>query len=171
MKKDSIVAASYRTIWISDVHLGNKASHAHDLLNFLCEARAERIYLVGDIVDMERLKWRPAFPEAHLKVIAALVHLASQGTDVIYIPGNHDHEFRSLVGREVMGMPVMLEAEHVMPTGERLLVHHGDVLDGRIRKGTNLDCGYRPGRSSSRSVRERWCLLLQASTIMPIQWP
>lgn len=133
------MAASYRTLWISDVHLGNKASHADDLLNFLTEVRAERIYLVGDIVDMERLKWRPAFPEAHLRVIAELVRLAGRGTEVIYIPGNHDYEFRGMTGRDICGIPVMLEAVHQTADEQNLLVMHGDVLDGRIRRGTNLE--------------------------------
>lgn len=139
MKKDSILAPSYRTLWISDVHLGTKSSRATDLLNFLTEARADRIYLVGDIVDLERMKVSPIFPKAHLSVIAKLVQLANQGTEVIYIPGNHDHEFRGTVGREICGIPVMFEASHELPTGEKLLVMHGDVLDGQIRRGTNLE--------------------------------
>ena len=133
------MALSYRSLWLSDVHLGTRASRAPELLDFLSEVQAEKIYLVGDIVDLERMKSKPMFPDTHMRVVAELARLAASGTEVIFIPGNHDHEFRSLVGRDVMGMPVMLEAEHVMPSGERLLVHHGDVLDGRIRKGTNLE--------------------------------
>lgn len=133
------MAASYRTLWISDVHLGTKASHARDLLNFLREVRAGRIYLVGDIVDLQRLKRAPLFPEEHLSVIAQLVRLAGNGTEVVYIPGNHDHEFRNMAGRDICGIPVKLEATHVTAAGKRLLVMHGDVLDGQIRKGTNLE--------------------------------
>ncbi len=139
MKKDSVLASSYRTLWLSDVHLGTKSSRADDLLNFLSAVRADRIYLVGDIVDLERMKVSPVFPGAHLDVIAQIVRLASRGSEVIYIPGNHDHEFRNAVGREICGIPVMLEASHELPTGEKLLVTHGDVLDGQIRKGTNLE--------------------------------
>ena len=101
MKKDSVLASNYRFVWISDVHLGTKSSRAIDLLNFLCEVRADRIYLVGDIVDLERMKVSPIFPEAHLEVIAAIVRLATRGSDVIYIPGNHDHQFRNAVGWEI----------------------------------------------------------------------
>ncbi len=133
------MALSYRSLWLSDVHLGTKASRANELLDFLSEVNAERIYLVGDIVDLEQMKSRPMFPETHMRVVTELAGLAASGTEVIFIPGNHDHEFRALAGRDVMGMPVMLEAEHIMPTGERLLVHHGDALDIRIRKGSNLE--------------------------------
>ena len=126
-------------MWISDVHLGTKSCRAIDLLNFLSEVRADRVYLVGDIVDLERMKVSPIFPEAHLEVIAEIVRLATRGSEVIYIPGNHDHQFRNAAGREICGIPVMFEASHELASGEKLLVTHGDVLDGQIRKGTNLE--------------------------------
>lgn len=133
------MTASYRTLWISDVHLGTHACRASDLLEFLGKVRADRLYLLGDIVDLQSLKSRPLFPAQHLAVIAAFVELARHGTDVVYIPGNHDCEFRNMVGRDICGIPVMLEACHTTPAGKRLLVTHGDVLDGAIRKGTNLE--------------------------------
>jgi UDP-2,3-diacylglucosamine pyrophosphatase LpxH len=150
------VAASYRTLWISDVHLGHSASHATDLLNFLEEVRAERIYLVGDIVDLARLKSRPCFPEAHLAVIAELVHLARRGTEVIYVPGNHDYEFRGMAGRDICGIPVVLEATHETALGRKLLVMHGDVLDGQIRNGTGLE----------RFGAAAYVMLMEANTII-----
>ena len=130
---------SYRTLWISDLHLGTEASRANELLDFLAEANAERIYLVGDIIDLQRMKSRPMFPDAHMRVIAELMRLANRGTEVIFIPGNHDFEFRNLVGREIAGIPILLEGSHMTPTGQKLLIMHGDVLDGRIRTGTNLE--------------------------------
>jgi UDP-2,3-diacylglucosamine pyrophosphatase LpxH len=126
-------------LWISDVHLGTRASRAIELLEFLEEVRADRIFLVGDIVDLERMRTRPLFPDVHLKVIAQLVHLANHGTDVIFVPGNHDHEFRLMAGRDICGIPVMFEADHTTPAGRRLLVTHGDILDRQIRKGTHLE--------------------------------
>ena len=133
------MALRYRTMWISDVHLGTKASRAPELLKFLTSVHADKIYLVGDIVDLERMKWRPAFPDAHMAVVAELARQAANGTEVIYIPGNHDHEFRQAAGTEVLGIPIVLEAMHTTPCGRRLLVAHGDELDGRIRQGTNLE--------------------------------
>jgi UDP-2,3-diacylglucosamine pyrophosphatase LpxH len=81
----------------------------------------------------------PLFPRARLDVIAKLVQLANDGTEVIWIPGNHDHAFRNAVGKEVCGIRVAYEATHEMPTGRLLLVTHGDVLDAQIRKGTSLE--------------------------------
>ena len=100
---------------------------------------AGRICLVGDIVDLERMKLSPISSKAHLSVIAKLVQLANQGTEVIYVPGNHDHDFRATVGREICGIPVMFEASHEMASGQELLVTHGGVLDGQIRQGTKLE--------------------------------
>jgi UDP-2,3-diacylglucosamine pyrophosphatase LpxH len=133
------MALSYRSVFISDVHLGTHSSRADELLDFLTELAAEKIYLVGDIIDLQRMKSRPMFPDHHMRVIAELARFAAAGTEVVFIPGNHDHEFRSVAGREIFGIPVALEAEHRTPAGDKLLVTHGDLLDGRIRKGTSLE--------------------------------
>lgn len=133
------MALSYRSVFISDLHLGTHSSRADELLDFLTELAAERIYLVGDIVDLERMKSRPMFPDHHMRVVAELARFAAAGTEVLFIPGNHDHEFRNLAGRDVFGIPVVLEAEHETPAGHRFLVTHGDLLDGRIRRGTSLE--------------------------------
>ncbi len=130
---------SYRTIWLSDLHLGNPAARAGDLLDFLDNVTADRIYLVGDIIDLQYMKVRPAFPDTHLQLVQRFIRLANLGTEVIYVPGNHDFEFRELAGRDICGIPVMLEVSHETRAGQRLLVTHGDVLDPEIRRGTNLE--------------------------------
>jgi UDP-2,3-diacylglucosamine pyrophosphatase LpxH len=133
------VTQNFRSLWLSDVHLGTRASRASELLDFLAAVKAERIYLVGDIVDLARMKSKPRFCDRHMRVVSELIRLAKAGTEVLYIPGNHDYEFRNLVGHEVFGIPILMEAIHETAGGERLLVTHGDLLDGRIRKGTNLE--------------------------------
>lgn len=130
---------SCRTLWLSDIHLGNGASRAPELLQFLDRVRADRIYLVGDIVDLQYMKVKPGFAESHRSVVSRLMQLAHTGTEIIYIPGNHDHEFRSLAGRSLCGIQIALEATHRTADGLRLLITHGDVLDGAVRKGTNLE--------------------------------
>ena len=147
MKKDLILAPSYRTLWISDTHLGTKSSRAIDLLNFLSEVNADRIYLVGDIVDLQRMKVSPIFPKAHLSVIAKLVGLAHQGTEVIYIPGNHDHEFRATVGREICGIPVMFEVSHEMPSGQNCWLRTATCSTDRFERApTSRNSARRPTR-------------------------
>jgi UDP-2,3-diacylglucosamine pyrophosphatase LpxH len=138
-KKVEIVDLNYRSLWLSDVQLGTLSSRAEELMQFLVAVRAERIYLVGDIVDLKRMRSRPRFPDLHMRVVAEFARLAARGTEVIFIPGNHDHEFRALAGRQLAGIPVAIETVHERPNGERLLVTHGDLLDGRIRHGANLE--------------------------------
>ena len=80
----------YRTIWISDSHLGTQGSRADALLHFLKHTRSETLYLVGDIVDGWQLEKRFFWPQEHDDVIQKLLRKARHGTRVIYIPGNHD---------------------------------------------------------------------------------
>ncbi len=130
--------SSYRTLWLSDVHLGTNACRADDLLNFLAEVSADKIYLTGDIIDLERMKTRAIFPDAHRNVLARFFQIAQSGTEVAYIPGNHDFQLRELAGRDIFGVPVMLEAQHQTSDGRRLLVTHGDQLDQQVRQDTSL---------------------------------
>jgi UDP-2,3-diacylglucosamine pyrophosphatase LpxH len=132
------VSLNYRTLWLSDVHLGTNACRADDLLDFLDEVSADRIFLAGDIIDLERMKTRAIFPDSHRQVLGRLLQLSQTGTEVLYIPGNHDYEFRKMAGRDIYGIPVLLEASHETADGRRLLVTHGDLLDGEIRQGTTL---------------------------------
>jgi UDP-2,3-diacylglucosamine pyrophosphatase LpxH len=139
LNEEQVVSSSYRTIWLSDIHLGTSASRADDLLNFLAEVSAGKIYLLGDIIDLERMKTRAIFPDTHRNVLTRFVQLSQSGTEIIYIPGNHDFQLRELAGKDIYGVPVMLEASHHTCDGKRLLVTHGDQLDHQVRQGTSLE--------------------------------
>ncbi|MBE0616422.1 MAG: hypothetical protein IH608_00660 [Proteobacteria bacterium] len=45
-------AQVYRTVWLSDVHLGSRGCKAAYLADFLRRTHADQLYLVGDIVDL-----------------------------------------------------------------------------------------------------------------------
>jgi UDP-2,3-diacylglucosamine pyrophosphatase LpxH len=134
-----MISRHFRTLWLSDVHLGTNASRAADLRHFLEHTTADTIYLVGDMIDLKRMKSRPSFPAEHRAVLGRLIEIASGNSTVIFIPGNHDEEFRRVAGSDICGIEVRLEAEHLTARGERLLTFHGDVLDASIREGTNLE--------------------------------
>src|SRR5271169_6839158 len=85
---------AYRTIWISDLHLGTRGCKAEFLLDFLRDTEAETIYLVGDIIDGWRLKKSWYWPQAHNDVIQKVLRKVRKGTRVIYVPGNHDEWLR-----------------------------------------------------------------------------
>jgi UDP-2,3-diacylglucosamine pyrophosphatase LpxH len=83
-----------RSIWISDVHLGFRGCQANSLLSFLKSTQSEYLYLVGDIVDLWRMRRGVYWPQAHNDVVRAILGKAKSGTRVFYVPGNHDELLR-----------------------------------------------------------------------------
>lgn len=122
----------YRTVWISDIHLGTAGCNADMLVDFLHNVECETLYLVGDIVDGWRLRKGWYWPAKHNDVVRRILKLATRGTRVIYVPGNHDEMFRQYVGFNFGGIEVVEEALHVTADGRRLLVTHGDNFDGVV---------------------------------------
>ena len=122
----------YRTVFISDVHLGAAGSSAELLLDFLKSVECETLYLVGDIVDGWKLKKGWYWPASHNDVIRAVLKMAKHGTRVVYIPGNHDEVLRDFVGLQFGGVTFKLEDIHVTADGRRLLVIHGDEFDSVV---------------------------------------
>jgi UDP-2,3-diacylglucosamine pyrophosphatase LpxH len=124
---------SYRTLFISDVHLGTRSSQAEVLLDFLRHNDAETIYLVGDIVDFWRIKRGAVWPQSHNDVLQKLLRKARKGTRVVYIPGNHDEGIRDYAGMHFGGIEIERQALHTMADGRRFIVLHGDEYDVVVR--------------------------------------
>jgi len=122
----------YRTIFISDVHLGFTGSNARFLLDFLRSVECETLYLVGDIVDIWQLKKKPYWPQAHSDVIRTILGKAKYGTKIVYVPGNHDQMLRSYVNLTFGNISVVREAVHRRADGTRLLVIYGDQFDAAV---------------------------------------
>lgn len=123
------IPRKYRTIFLSDLHLGSKAAKADYLIDFLRHNEAERIYLVGDIIDGWRLRRSWHWPQAHNDVVQKLLRQARKGTHITYIAGNHDEFLRSFQGTHFGGIEVSDRAIHVAADGKRYLVIHGDQFD------------------------------------------
>ena len=119
----------FRTMFLSDIHLGTRGCQADLLLAFLARHEAEKIYLVGDIFDGWRLRRGWHWPQSHNNVIEALMAKAHAGTPIIYVPGNHDEVMRNYLGTHFGGIEVKATDEHVTADGRRLLVTHGDQYD------------------------------------------
>ena len=122
----------YRTIWISDVHLGTRECNDAMLIDFLDHTDSETLYLVGDIIDGWRMKKRYYWPERHSDIVRRVMKRAKRGTEVIYIPGNHDEMFRQFAGMNFGGVQVRTRAVHQTADGRRLLVLHGDEFDAVV---------------------------------------
>ncbi len=128
----------FRTLFISDVHLGSKAAKTDFLLDFLRTHEADTIVLVGDIVDGWRLKRSWYWPQSCNDVVQRLLRKARKGTRIIYIPGNHDEFMRDFPGIHFGGIEVAQRIVHEMADGKKYLVLHGDEFDVVVRNARLL---------------------------------
>jgi len=118
-----------RTLFLSDVHLGTRASKSDRLADFLRHHDAETIYLVGDIIDGWRLRSRWHWPKTHSDLIEEIFKAAQGGSRIVYVPGNHDAFLRDYPGVHFAGIEVAESAVHVAADGRRYVVVHGDRFD------------------------------------------
>lgn len=120
----------YKTIFISDLHLGTKHAKAEALLDFIKQNESEALYLVGDIIDGWAMKQKVRWKQTHSDVIQKILRAARKGTVIHYITGNHDEFLRAF-------LPVLLgdnlnivnETEYVDVKGKKYFVTHGDMFD------------------------------------------
>ncbi len=124
---------TYRSIFVSDFHLGTKDSKAELLLDFLRTYESDYLYLVGDVVDGWALKRSWHWPQMHNDVIQKVLRKVRKGTRVTYLPGNHDEAVRHFLGLQFGGIAITDETLHTTADGRRFLVLHGDQFDGVVR--------------------------------------
>ncbi len=125
---------AYRSVFLSDTHLGTKECRADFLADFLRRVSAEHFYLVGDILDGWRLRRGWHWDRHHDAVLTEILRHARSGAKVTYIAGNHDEALRRFLplGLEIVGVTLADEAAHVTADGRRLLVLHGDQFDSVV---------------------------------------
>ena len=126
----------YRTIAISDCHLGTRDCQADKLNNFLKHNTCETLYLVGDIIDawkIQQNKWR--WKQSHTNVVRRVLGHAKRGTRVVYVAGNHDEFLRPMIpyGFSFGLVEIHNQTEHIGADGKHYLVTHGDLFDGITR--------------------------------------
>jgi UDP-2,3-diacylglucosamine pyrophosphatase LpxH len=122
-------AKHYRTLFVSDIHLGKRGCQADLFLDFLRYHDADDIYLVGDIIDGWALKGGWFWPQSHNDVIQKLLRKVRKGSRMIFVPGNHDEFARGYLGMNFGGVEVVDSAVHEMADGRRFLIIHGDQFD------------------------------------------
>ena len=127
---------TYRSIFVSDVHLGTKDCKAGQLNNFLKHNSCDTLYLVGDIIDawkIQQNKWR--WKQSHTNVVRRVLGHAKRGTRVVYIAGNHDEFLRPMIpyGFSFGLIEIHNQIEHIGADGKHYLVTHGDLFDGITR--------------------------------------
>lgn len=126
----------YKTIFISDTHLGSKGAQADLLSNFLKHHECNELFLIGDIIDgwkIQQNRWR--WKQSHTNVIRRILGYSKRGTKVTYITGNHDEFIRPFVHAFDFGNNIKLcnQADYIDSKEKKYLVTHGDMFDGITR--------------------------------------
>ena len=135
----------YRSVFISDIHLGTASSRAADLVQFLNHVTTEYLFLIGDIFDLWKLRiFNPlklgkllgtgVFSRSQLTVLQKILRADRHGTKTVVVPGNHDEVLRDFVGVRLSNIALVLDAVHETKEGKRFLVMHGDSFDGMVRR-------------------------------------
>lgn len=121
----------YRTIWISDIHIGTRACKAEKLIEFLKAVKTDKLYLVGDVIDGWSLKSSWYWPETHTRLVRRILKAAKK-THVIFIPGNHDEAVRPFCPLDFSSIEVKTYDVHVTADEKRIVVLHGDIFDAFV---------------------------------------
>lgn len=124
----------YRTLFISDVHLGTKVSQSQRLNEYLKTVEIEKLYLLGDFADFSNMRRRFFWDKHHNALIRRIFKMVKNGVEVIYIPGNHDMEIRDFDGMDFAGIQIKLQDIHTTNNGKKFLLLHGDKFDGILNE-------------------------------------
>jgi UDP-2,3-diacylglucosamine pyrophosphatase LpxH len=118
-----------RAVFISDIHLGFKGCNAELLLEFLQHIETDRLFLVGDIIDVWSMQKSMYWPQSHNNVLRSILGKAKHGTKIIFIPGNHDEVFREFDGAVFGNLEIHRDYVHDTLDGRKMLILHGDEFD------------------------------------------
>ena len=119
----------YKTIFISDLHLGTENSKVKEVMHFLRNTRCERLVLNGDIIDGWQLNRGSLWTSEHTKFLRFILKRIEKKTlDVIYLRGNHDDILGRFLPMQFGSLSIMEDFVHESKSG-RYLVLHGDVFD------------------------------------------
>lgn len=119
----------YRTIWLSDIHLGSRGCNADQLLDFLKHNESDNLILVGDIIDFWALKRHVFWPSTLNTVVQKVLKKSRHGTRVIFIPGNHDEALRDYTGLSFGEIEIHENYIHTLADGRTIFCVHGDIFD------------------------------------------
>lgn len=124
----------YRSVWISDVHLGTRGCRADFLLDFLRSVECDHLFLVGDIIDLWSIETLGLhWPQTHNNVLRTILGKAKHDTNVVFVPGNHDELLRDFIGHEFGNVRIERDCMHETADGRRLLIMHGDEFDAVVQ--------------------------------------
>lgn len=119
----------YRTIFLSDIHLGSKGCRAEELNSFLKDNESDYLILIGDIIVLWAMKRKMYWPTTHNSIIQKILKKAKRGTRVILIHGNHDSLLNPYIGFKFGEVEIAKEFTHILLDGRKVWCIHGDDFD------------------------------------------
>jgi len=119
----------FKTIFVSDVHLGVPECKASQASHFLRNSTCEKLVLNGDIIDAWALRRDGKWTKEHTHFVrTVLKKMEKEGTEVIYLRGNHDDVLERFLPLKLDNLKITDEHIHQSPHGNYLVVH-GDGFD------------------------------------------
>ncbi len=119
----------YKTIIISDVHLGTNSSKAKELVRFLKTNTCDKLILNGDIIDGWRLRKSGKWKKKHTRFFKVLIKMMGEfNTEVIYLRGNHDDFLDNIMPFTIGNLSIRKDYIH-KSFGKNYYVVHGDIFD------------------------------------------
>lgn len=119
----------YKTIVVSDIHLGTTNSKAKEVVRFLKNNSCETLILNGDIIDGWQLRKGGQWKKKHTRFFRVILKMIEKyNTKVIYVRGNHDDFLDHILPFEFAGISIV--KEYIYESfNKRYLVIHGDIFD------------------------------------------
>lgn len=124
-----------KSLFISDIHLGNKNSQADKLLEVLKQYEFQNLFIIGDFIDMTAMKRKFYWNQQHSTVIQKILKLSRHNINVVYLIGNHDFYIRDLIKEGNINLGNILICDEFIYTtikNEKILLIHGDCFDGFV---------------------------------------
>ena len=125
------MARDVDVVVISDTHLGTYGCQAKELFTYLKSVSPKTLIINGDFIDIWQFS-KSYFPKYHLKVIKKIIDLASKGTEVVYVLGNHD-EFLRRFADTSFGNIELTNKKIMTLDGKKAWFFHGDVFDASVQ--------------------------------------
>lgn len=120
---------NYKTIIVSDVHLGTKGSKSKEIARFLKQFRCDNLILNGDIIDGWQLKKSGSWKRKHTRFFnRVLKMMESQSTNVYYLRGNHDDFLDQILPLQIGRLQILADMTYES-NGKTYFITHGDVFD------------------------------------------
>ena len=133
-QEEHVDLMKFKTIVLSDIHLGSNGCRTEDLISFFDKYTCETLILNGDIIDGWSLSRGHKWSKSDTKIIRKILKISQKETEVIWIKGNHDEFLKDFIPFGIGNISIVPTHTHNAVNGKTMFMFHGDVLDFFITK-------------------------------------